>query len=129
MRQRLQRLDPIQQLLLLHVRFSPVLLQRLFCLVKCGFSRIEQGGFVVFDSYVYAAEQQNSVTSWFMGEIHPIAVAIHDIQLDGLFDSCHDYLGFSLLTFSPSLARLFSDEASAPAYACNLQPHLTPLFS
>src|SRR5690606_10828060 len=109
MRQRLQRLDPIQQLLLLHGRFSPVLLQRLFCCCQLGGARADQVGLVVLDRCRRLADQNKpAATNQLYSRVHHLAgigVPVNenlDVILDGISDSCHDDLGFSLLTFSPS---------------------------
>src|SRR5690606_38687284 len=110
MRQRLQRLNPVDQLLLLNVRFSPVLLMRLLCCRQLGSARVDQVGIVVLDRCRRLADQNKPVAMLHtQSEVLnlPVMTVAVNVQLDGFSDSCHDYLGFSLLTFSPSLEGLF----------------------
>src|SRR5690606_5927521 len=110
MRQRLQRLNSIKQLLLLNVRFSPVLLKRLFCYCQFGGARVDQVGIVVLDSCHRLADQNKPVAMLHrQSEVLNLSVMTGavNVNLDGISDSCHDELGFSLLTFSLSKEGLF----------------------
>src|SRR5690606_25762169 len=56
MRQRLQRLNSVDQLLLLNVRFCPVLLKSLFCCGQLGGARVGQISLAVFNVGMHGAE-------------------------------------------------------------------------
>src|SRR5690606_25624172 len=110
MRQSLQRLNSIKQLLLLNVRVCPVPLQCLLCCCQLGGAGVGQIGLVVLDRCRCLADQDKPVAMLHtQSEVlnAPVVAVTVDVQLDGISDSCHDDLGFSLLTFSPSLEGLF----------------------
>src|SRR5690606_11865275 len=111
MRQRLQRLHPVDQLLLLNVRLCPVLLKRLLCCCQLGDAGVDQIGLVVLDVSMHDAEidvTARECTRQIVSTVESPADAgvFQDVQLDGISDSCHDDLGFSMLTFSPSFEGL-----------------------
>src|SRR5690554_1749802 len=110
MRQRLQRLHPVDQQLLFNLRVCPVPLQCLFCCCQLRGARVDQVGIVVLDRYFGLANQNKPVAILQQHSVvlNPSVMRVSvDVQLDGISDSCHDYLGFSLLTFSPSKEGLF----------------------
>src|SRR5690554_4929851 len=109
MRQRLQRLNSVDQLLLGNRELGAGVVKRILSLLEFCLSRVEKHAVVVFDCGSRLTNKSQPVAMLHrQSEVLnlPVMTASVDVQLDGLSDSCHDYLGFSLLTFSPSFEGL-----------------------